>query len=121
VSDEPLIAYERAAADQLFEVILPDSTPLDKELPEDGRGYCEWCLPAHLLNQWPRRRLDMADVEALEAEQARRPGRSADLPAALVQERGNPFGPEEQLSASDGQPLLLREPDQLPPHGERLN
>jgi len=121
VSDEPLTVYETPDADHLIEVVLPDGTTLEHELPEDGKGYREWCLPAQLLNQWPRRRLDMADVEALETEQVGRPGRSADLLASLVQTRGNPFGKEEERNANDRQLQLVHQPDALAAGSDRLN
>ena len=101
VNDEPLSVYEDARRNQLIEVVMPDSTPLENELLEDDKGYREWCVPAHMLNEWPWRRLDMTDVETLEAIRVRQLGPSADLLAELVRARGNPFGEDEERTASD--------------------
>ena len=98
VSDEPLSVYEGAPGDEVVEVVVPDRTPLDAELLDDAEGYREWCVSAQVLNEWPRRRLNTTDVEALEADRVRRPGRSADLLATLVRLRGNPFTETEGTS-----------------------
>jgi len=92
VSDEPLTVYEGARGDEVVEVVVPDSSPLAAELLESVEGYRQWRVSANLLNEWPRRRLDAADVEALEADRVRQPGPSADLLAEFVRLRGNPFG-----------------------------
>jgi hypothetical protein len=83
VSDEPLAVTE---GDDVIEVVLPDSAPLENELIEADRGYREWCVPAAVLNQCPRRRLDMAEVDA----------RSADLFEEFLRTRGDPFGQDRE-------------------------
>jgi hypothetical protein len=95
VSNEPLTVYEGAPGDEVVEVAVPDSRPPAAEFLESVTGYRQWCVSADLLNKWPRRRLDAADVEALEADRVRQPGPSADLLAEFVRLRGNPFGDPE--------------------------
>jgi len=98
VSDEPLSVHDGAPGDEVVEVVVPDSASLEAKVFENVRGYREWCVSAHVLNEWPRRRLNTTDVEALEADRVRRPGRSADLLATLVRLRGNPFTETEGTS-----------------------
>ena len=105
VSDEPLSVYDGACGDEVVEVLLPDNTPRVSAPSDDAEGYREWCVSAHVLNEWPRRRLNTTDVEALEADRVRRPGRSADLLAALVRIRGNPFAETEGHIAKDYEDL----------------
>jgi hypothetical protein len=78
VSDEPLAVTE---GDDVIEVVLPDSTPLENELVEADRGYREWCVPAAVLNGCHRRRLDRAEVDA----------RTVRLFEEFLRARGNPF------------------------------
>ena len=65
VSDEPLSVYDGACGDEMVEVVVPDSSPLDAELFDEAEGHRQWCVSAHVLNEWPRRRLNTTDVEAL--------------------------------------------------------
>jgi len=101
VSDEPLSVYEGARGNEVVEVVVPDSMPVEAQFLDDMKGYRQWCVSAHVLNEWPRRRLDVTDVESLEADRVRQPGPSADLLAELVQVRGNPFGEAEKGMATD--------------------
>jgi hypothetical protein len=83
VSDEPLAVTE---GEDVIEVVLPESTPLENELVEADKGYREWCMPAAVLNGCHRRRLDMAEVDA----------RSADLFEKFLRTRGDPFGQDRE-------------------------
>ena len=105
VNDEPLSVYDGASGDEVVEVLVPDSTPLDFERLDDAEGYHEWRLSAHVLNEWPRRRLNTTDVEALEADRVNRPGASADLLEALVRIKGDPFAETEGRIPRDHEEL----------------
>jgi hypothetical protein len=61
VCDEPPTV---AAGGHVIEVVLPDGTPLGNELVEVGKVCREWCVPAAVLNNGQRRRLDMSEVDA---------------------------------------------------------
>jgi hypothetical protein len=66
VSDQPLDGNERISGEEVLEVDLPDHLNMDDyQLVEDGRPYHQWCLPASLLNGFPRRLLSKEQVETV--------------------------------------------------------
>ena len=75
VSDHPLSMHEGATGEDVLRVIIPDDFDIDDwelpefpedgelpELPEDVKTYREWCLPAELLNRFPRRLLTDEEI-----------------------------------------------------------
>ena len=47
----------------MFEVTIPDDVDFDDyELIEEGMPYREWCVPAELLNRFPRRLLTDEEI-----------------------------------------------------------
>jgi hypothetical protein len=65
ISDQPLDGEESVSGDRVFEVELPDDLDLDDyQLVEDGKRYRQWCVPASLLNGFPRRLLTTDEVHS---------------------------------------------------------
>jgi hypothetical protein len=70
ISDRPLSANDGAPVnwgdapgDGVFEVTIPDDVDFaEYELIEEGKGYREWCVPAELLNRFPRRLLTDEEI-----------------------------------------------------------
>lgn len=63
VSNEILDVNEGATGDDVLELTLPDDFDLDYwELIEEGKPYREWCVPAELLNRFPRRLLTDEEI-----------------------------------------------------------
>lgn len=63
VADSPLDGNEGASGDDLLAVELPEADLARYELSEDGRGYREWCVPAAVLNRWPREVVNEDDLD----------------------------------------------------------
>jgi hypothetical protein len=68
VSDVPLDSNEGAQGHDLLMVEMDEVAVSDFEWREEGRPYREWCVPASILNRFPRRLLGQ-DEEAATAEQ----------------------------------------------------
>ena len=52
LSDRPLDSNEGADGDALLEVIFDSSHGLEEfEWIEEGKGYREWLVPAHIVNE----------------------------------------------------------------------
>ena len=66
ISDQTLDIHEGAVGDDVMELILPDNLKLDDyELVEEGKGYREWCVPADILNKFPRRLFTMEEIDSI--------------------------------------------------------
>jgi hypothetical protein len=58
VGDQIMTINEGPTGDDVIEPTLPDDFDLDYwELIEEGKPYREWCVPAEVLNRFPRRLL----------------------------------------------------------------
>jgi hypothetical protein len=63
VSDLILDINEGATGDDVLELTLPDDFNLDSwEIIEDDRRFREWCVPAEVLNRFPRRLLTDEEI-----------------------------------------------------------
>lgn len=63
ISDQPQDGSESVAGEEVLEVDLPNHLNLDRyRLVEDGKRFKQWCIPARLLNGFPRRLLAEEEV-----------------------------------------------------------
>jgi hypothetical protein len=56
-ADEPVDENDGAASSEaIVAVDVPNARTLEQfEIIEDLKGFREWCLPAVMVNEWPRR------------------------------------------------------------------
>jgi hypothetical protein len=52
ISNVALDGNEGCKGNRLLEVTLPDKRSIARyRVIEDGKPYCEWCVPARIINQ----------------------------------------------------------------------
>lgn len=63
VSDRPLDMNTGTPGEDVFEVTISDDLDLDEyEVVEEGKPYREWCVPAEVLNRFPRQLLTDEEI-----------------------------------------------------------